>query len=75
MHRQAMRLPQLERELEDAGYLLSRVRGTHRHYRHQVTGQRVSFSYHRAGRGDTGLSWRKCEMVLRDMRRAERALE
>ncbi len=61
-----MRLHRLERDLARDGWLISRQKGSHRHYRN-ARGQRLTVNVH--GGAHTSLCWRRVEQVRRDLAR------
>jgi len=62
-----MRLHDLERLLERQGYLLERIRGSHRHYRHQLTRRRLTVTAH--GGVHCRFSWRRVAEIRQDLAR------
>jgi predicted RNA binding protein YcfA (HicA-like mRNA interferase family) len=66
-----MRLHALESRLARAGWHLQRQRGSHRHYRHEPSGARLTINVH--GGVHSTLCWRHLAAIEADVRRlAER---
>jgi predicted RNA binding protein YcfA (HicA-like mRNA interferase family) len=62
-----MRLHRVERDLEAQGWLFLRQKGSHRHYRNQATGHKLTIALH--GGAHTALCWRHVAAVEKDMER------
>jgi len=68
-----MHLHEVERLLADHGYLLQRIRGSHRHYRHEQTGQRLTVTAH--GGPHCQFNWRRLAQLRKDLRRLTAAAD
>ncbi len=66
-----MQLHDIERLLAEQGYRLERIRGSHRHYRHERTRQRLTLNAH--GGKHCQFNWRRLAQLRKDLARCTRA--
>jgi predicted RNA binding protein YcfA (HicA-like mRNA interferase family) len=66
-----MHLYDVERLLAAQGFLLERIRGSHRHYRHHTTHRRLTVNAH--GGRHCRFTWRRLAEIRQDVERLREA--